>query len=174
VTRSRFFSVLVFLAAAPVFAQPKGEPYTPTGGKFAIRFHGAPKELTQTEKSKIGDLKVFTATYATSGGDVYMVSYTDFPEGAAKPENRGTLFDGIRDGLKGKDGKVISDKDVEVGPDKAPGRDIEIETEKGKKRMKFRVVLRDSRLYQVAVIGTPRFVADKDATAFLESFELTK
>ena len=40
--------------------------------------------------------------------------------------------------------------------------------------MKFRVVLRDGRLYQVAVIGTASFVKGKDARAFLESFELVK
>ena len=112
-----------------------------------------------------------TATYADSAGNAYMVSYTDFPEGAAKPEASGKLFDGVRDGLK-KDGRLIEETDVGVGTDKHPGRDIEIE--KDKKRMKFRVVLRDGRLYQVAVIGTQSFVKGRDAKAFLESFELTK
>ena len=40
--------------------------------------------------------------------------------------------------------------------------------------MKFRVVLRDARLYQVAVIGTASFVKAKDAKAFLDSFDLTQ
>ena len=40
--------------------------------------------------------------------------------------------------------------------------------------MRFRVVLHDDRLYQVAVIGTAKFVKSKDATAFLDSFEVTK
>lgn len=170
--RSWFVAAAIVLIAAPVGAQPKGEPFAPKDGRFSVRFPGMPKELTQTAKSPIGDLKVFTATYANSDGNAFMVSYTDFPEGAAKSENRGTLFDGVREGLKGKDGKLLDEKEVEVGPDKLPGRDIVIE--KDKKRMKFRVVLRDSRLYQVAAIGTTSFVNGKDATAFLASFELTK
>ena len=78
-----------------------------------------------------------------------MVSYTDFPAGAAKAETSGKLFDGVRDGLKGRTARSSTRSDVGVGTDKLPGREIEIEKEK--QRMKFRVVLRDDRLYQVAV-----------------------
>jgi hypothetical protein len=172
VNRSWLVAVVLVLVAAPAGAQPRGEKYEPKDGRFSVRFPGKPKEATQTAASQIGDLKVVTATYANSDGSAFMVSYTDFPEGAAKPENSGTLFDGVREGLKGKDGKLLDEKEVKVGTDKHPGRDIEVE--KDKKRMKFRVTLRDGRLYQVAVIGTASFVKGKDATAFLESFELTK
>jgi hypothetical protein len=171
VNRSWLVPVIIVLMTAPLAAQ-RGDKYEPSGGRFSVRFPGQPKESNQAAKSTIGELKVVTATYADSSGNAYMVSYTDFPEGAAKPEAGGKLFDGVRDGLVGKDGKVHDDSEAKVGSDKHPGRDIEIE--KDKKRMKFRVVLRDGRLYQVAVIGTPSFVKGRDAKAFLESFELTK
>jgi hypothetical protein len=163
---------LQLIVVVPVTAQGRGEKYEPAGGRFSVRFPGLPKEGTQTTKSAIGELRIQTATYATSDGNAYMVSYTDFPEGAAKPDVASKLFDGVRDGLKGKDGKLIDESDAKVGTDKHPGRDIEIE--KDKKRMKFRVALRDGRLYQVAVIGTASFVKSKDARAFLESFELAR
>ncbi|HEX5034668.1 MAG TPA: hypothetical protein VFW62_09325 [bacterium] len=168
--RSGLVLSLFLLATAPASAQ-RGEAYAPKDGRFTVRFPGKPKETTQTAKSTIGELAVATATYATTDGNVYMVSYTDFPTRAAKPENSGSLFDGVRNGLKGKDGKLLDEKEIKVGPDKLPGRDIEIE--KDKKRMKFRVALHNGRLYQVAVIGTAAFVKNKDATAFLESFEIT-
>jgi hypothetical protein len=164
--------LLVLILAAPVLAQGRGEKFEPKDGRFSVRFPGRPKESTQITKSAIGELSVVTATYATSDGNAFMVSYTDFPEGAAKPEVSSKLFDGVRDGLKGKGGTVIGESDVTIGADKHPGRDIEIE--KDKKRMKFRVALRDGRLYQVAVIGTASFVKGRDARTFLESFELTK
>jgi hypothetical protein len=171
VIRSGLALSLVVLAVAPASAQ-RGEAYAPKDGRFTVRFPGKPKESTQTAKSPIGELKVATATYATNDGNVFMASYTDFPDGAAKPENGGMLFDGVRTGLKGKDGKVLDEKEITIGVDKVPGRDIDIE--KDKKRMKFRITLHNGRLYQVAVIGTPSFVKSKDATAFIESFELTK
>jgi hypothetical protein len=172
VIRPLLLTAMLVLVAAPVGAQSRGEAYAPADGRFSVRFPGKPKESTQTAKSAIGELKVVTATYAFSDGSAFMVSYTDFPDGAAKSENSGTLFDGVREGLKGKDGKLLDEQEVKVGADKHPGRDIEIE--KDKKRMKFRVALRDGRLYQVAVIGTASFVKGKDAKSFIESFELTK
>jgi hypothetical protein len=171
VIRSWLILTVILLAAPDVSAQ-RGEAYSPENGRFTVRFPGRPKESTQKARSTLGELKVTTSTYATSDANVYMVSYTDFPEGAAKAENSGTLFDGVREGLKGKDGKLQDEKEIKVGRDKFPGRDIVVD--KDGKRLKFRVVLRDSRLYQVAVIGTPSFVTSKDATAFIESFELTK
>jgi hypothetical protein len=169
VKRSWLIPAVVVLVSAPAVAQKK---YEPAGGRFTVRFPGQPRETTQAAKSQIGELKVVTATYAESNGNAYMISYTDFPEGAAKSEASGKLFDGVRDGLKGTDGKVIGESEITIGTDKHTGREIEIE--KDRKRMKFRVVLRDARLYQVAVIGTASFVKGKDAKSFLDSFDLTK
>ena len=95
----------VVLAAAVVFfagtvgAQP-AETFTSTEGKYAAKFPGKPKvAAAQTTRSAIGDLQVNVATYATADANVYVVSYTDFPPAAVKAENRGTLFDGVRDTL---------------------------------------------------------------------------
>lgn len=163
--------VLMAVVTASAFAN-RDEEYAPKDGGFKIHFPGKPKESSQKAKSPIGDLKVSTATYATADGNVFMVSYTDFPEGAAKADSSAAFFDGVRRGLAGKDGKLLGEKDIQVEPDQVPGRDIEIE--KDKKRMKFRIVLRDGRLYQVATIGTASFVISKNATAFIDSFTLTK
>ncbi len=165
-------SVVLAIGATAALAQPAGEVFSPRDGKFSVKFPGRPKDATQTAKSPLGDLKVFTATFATGEGNVFLISYTDFPAGATKAENRATLFEGVRNGLKGTDGNVLSEKDIEVGADKLPGRDIDME--KGKQRVRFRVVIRDDRLYQVAAIGTTAFATGKEATAFIESFELTK
>jgi hypothetical protein len=163
---------LLVLVAGGAPARPAGEVLSPGGGRFSVRFPGKPKETTQTAKTPIGDLKVYTATYATADGNVYLVSYTDFPAEAIKAENHATLFNGVREGLAGKDGKVVKDSELTVGPDKAPGREIVID--KGKQQTRFRVVVKDTRLFQVAAVGTGEFVTGTDATAFLDSFELVK
>ena len=83
------------------------------------------------------------------------------------------FFDGVVSGVKGKDGKVVGEEKVlEFGQDKLPGRELVVD--KGKQRIRFRAVLRDTRLYQVAVIGTAAFVAGRDASGFIESLALTK
>jgi hypothetical protein len=171
VIRSSRVLALLAVMTAPASVQAVDD-YEPTDGGFRIHFPGKPKESSQKAKSAIGELKVSTATYATSDGNVYLVSYTDFPAGTAKSDMSAAFFDGVRRGLAGKDGKLLGEKDIQIGPDQLPGRDIDIE--KDKKRMKFRVVLRDGRLYQVAAIGTASFVKSKDTTAFIDSFKLTK
>jgi hypothetical protein len=159
--------------AGALAAQPKAERHTSADGMYAVAFPGRPKLATQTAKSALGDLQVHVATYATADGNVYLVSYTDFPAAATRADNRKTLFDGVRDGFKGR-GAVAGEKDFQFGPDKLPGREGIVDKDKGKQRVKFRAVLRDNRLYQVAVIGTEGFVSGTDATAFLDSLELTK
>ncbi|AWM41310.1 hypothetical protein GobsT_00650 [Gemmata obscuriglobus] len=173
-TSPRCASALASLALSAVLlqAQPAGQPYISTEGRYAAKFPGAPKVTNQTARSALGDLKINVATYAASDANVYLVSYTDFPVAAAKDENRKTLFDGVRDALKAKG--TVSEKEIEFGPDKLPGREVTVDRDKDKQRIKVRAVLRDNRLYQVAVIGTAEFVGGKEATAFLDSLDLTK
>ena len=162
------FVLVVFVGAAS--AQHE---HAPAEGKYSVKFPGAPKITSQTAKSAVGDLTVNVATYANSDGNAFMVSYTDFPEATTKPDKLTTLFDGIRDGVKGKDGKLVGEeKKLEFGDDKLPGREFTIE--KGKQRIRYRVVVRDNRVYQLATIGTEAFVTGKDGTAFLDSFQVTK
>jgi len=153
-------------------AQPLG-PYSSTEGKFSVRFPGAPKVTTKNSETDVGELTVTIATFATSDGSAYMVSYTDFPS-APKPQTLPMLFAGVRDGVKGKNGTQVEDKEYTFGPDKLPGREFVVDRDKGKQRIKFRVILRDSRLYQLAVIGTPNFAGGQDAKLFFDSFELSK
>jgi hypothetical protein len=149
------------------------EEYSPNGGNFTIRFPGKPKETTQITKSQIGEVKVITATYATSEGNIFMVSYSDLPANATKMENLETLFEGVREGAKGKDGKVLEDKEFKL-ESKFPAHKLLLEKEKGEQRVKLWVVVRDNRLFQLWVVGTRRFAEGPDAKAFLESLELTK
>jgi hypothetical protein len=146
--------------------------FTSKEGSYTARFPGTPKVSTQTARTQLGELKLATATFASTDGSAYLVTYTDFPAGAVTRETEGRVLDGIRDGLKGQDGKVLSEKAIEFGPGKLPGRELLIE--KGRQHMRFKVVLKEERLYQAAVIGTERFVKGTDATRFLDSFEIGK
>ena len=161
--------VVVLVAGAP--GARAADPYKSADGQYAVRFPGAPKVRKQPAKTAVGELTVTTATYATADGNVYLVSHTDYPT-AVKPENHPALFDGVREGVRGS-GKLVGDvKELALGPDKSPAREFVVD--KGKQRVKIRVILRGERLYQVAAIGTADFAAGKDATLFFESFELTK
>lgn len=156
---------ILLLLAAPAAADD-GHRYH--GDGFEVRFPAQPKTVNQTVKTVVAELKVTTATYATPDGQVYLFSYTEFPAQAVRAENHAALFDGVREGLKGK-GKLVSEADVEVGKAKLAGREVVID--KGKQQTRFRLAVHGTRLYQVAVVGPGEFVTGKGATAFLDSFE---
>ena len=150
----RSFALLAILLLPNIgWAQKPEVVFQPKGGHFAIRFPGKPKENTQSLKTDLGTLKVYTATYALPDGNVYLVSFTEFPAEAVKPALRGTLYDGVVKGIKGKE----------------KGREVVVD--KGKQQTRFRVVVKDDRLFQIALVGTGEFATGKEATAFLDSFE---
>jgi hypothetical protein len=121
-------------------------------------------------KTEIGDLKVTTALFATAEGNANWVSYTDYPPDAIKPAVSGSLIDAARDALKGPDGKVVSEKEITFGEKKLPGREVVLD--RGKQQIRCRFLVREPRLYQLGVMGPGEFVTGKQATAFLDSFEV--
>jgi hypothetical protein len=163
-------SVLIASLGGQPVIQKSGEDYSPKGGNFTIRFPGKPKESTQKSKTTIGEVEVFAATYVSGDDNVFMVSYSDLPEKATRKENLDSLFEGVREGAKG-DGKVRICDPKEFGPMKLPGRELKLE--KGKQWVRMFVVLRDNRLYQIVAIGSQSFADSKEASAFLESFQVT-
>jgi hypothetical protein len=158
---------LTVMLALPDPSDAPGQRVQPKNGGFTIRFPGKPKENTQSTSTPVGKLSIYTATFALPDGSVFLASFTQFPAEAVKPEVRGTLFDGVVKGLTGKNGKAVSVKEIEVGKEK--GREVLID--KGKQQMRFRLVVKDNRLIQLAAIGAGEFISSREAAAFLDSFE---
>ena len=170
--RSTSAALLVLVTLAAAHAQPAGVEISPSGGRFKVRFPGKPEEKSQKARTPLGELTVYTATFATPEGGVYLVSHIDYPPNVTKPEDRDTLLAGARDGLVGKDGKLVSEAALVLGPDRVPGREVVID--KGRVQLRYRLFLKDSRLFQTGAVGTGGFVTGKDASDFLDSFELVK
>ena len=102
---------------------------------------------------------------------MFAVTFADYPE-AYRDVPAKVILDGVRDGLKGKDGKVEHDDDAALGPDKVPGRAVKVVA--GSRVVRARVFLHGTRLYEVMVTGPKDAVATKAADEFLKSFEIVK
>jgi len=173
----RFAPLLVLLFAAPSFAQrdPKLEDYQSEAGRFKVKLPGRPKTESKDLATGRGKqvITVTTEKVDTLNGAVFAVTYADYPD-SYKDAPAKTILEGVRDGLKGTDGKVIKDEEtsVQLNEAKIPGRDLRIEA--GKSVIRARIFIHGQRLYQVLVTGTKDTVNTKDADAFLKSFELAK
>jgi hypothetical protein len=133
--------ILLLFVPALVIAEPPGDGEVFRYTHFSVRFPGKPKDHSQKVKSDLGALKLVTATFALADGSVFIASFTEYPPEAIKPDVRGTLFDGVVKGLAGRDGKVVSEKSVEIGAEK--GREVVID--KGKLQMRYRMVVKENR-----------------------------
>ncbi|MBM3979859.1 MAG: hypothetical protein FJ304_06170 [Planctomycetes bacterium] len=140
-------------------------------GRYKAQFPGEVK--TETNDITIGKdkLKLVLESVELKGDTVFMVSYIDATEAGAKTP-AATRLDKVRDGNKGDAGKVVSEKDITVGAERFPGRDIVIEMPSH--FIRNRVVIVGPRLYQVMVQGTKEVVTSASADRFLNSFEITK
>jgi hypothetical protein len=145
--------------------------YTSPAGRYKVLFPGEVK--TETTDIQVGKdtLKLTLDSVELKGDTVFMVSYVDASDEVAK-KPAGPRLDRVRDGNKGESGKVLEDKDVTVGTEKYPGRDLLIETPNG--YLRNRVVIAGNRLYQVMIQGSKEVVTSASADKYVASFEITK
>lgn len=161
---------LVLGVGAAAGADPvEFKPFASADGRYKVLAAGPVKTETAEVKTPSGPLTL-TLDSVKAGGATYLVTYIDAPEAVAKGPP-GPRLDKVRDANKGADGKVLSEKDVTVGDEKHPARDLLIEKPGG--RLRARAVIAGTRLYQVMIQGPAEVVGSKDADRFFESFEVT-
>ena len=145
--------------------------YKSEEGKFAVRFPKDPSISNKELATAAGVLKVQTAK-SEAGRDVMLsVSHTMYPA-AFGDVDANKILDGVRDGLKGQDGELKSDKATTQGKDKHPARDVVIHA--GKNATRARLVLVDRQLLQVLAVGSQDALEGKAVEEFFKSFEIAK
>ena len=170
--RTRMFAVVAIVTILGVVAaQTEFKPYASTDGRYKVLFPGAVKTDTVEVETGKGELTVTVDSVELRGGTAFLVTYADSPDDVAK-QPAGPRFDKVRDANKGETGKVLEEKNLTVGAEKFPARDVLIETPNG--CLRNRIVIAGPRLYQVMVQGTKEVVTSPSADRFLASFEVTK
>ena len=171
--RSRTLAVLglVLVLGAAGAKQPEFKLYASSEGRYKVLFPGPVKTTTTTVDSGKNELKVTFDVVELRAGTSFLVTYVDAPDEVAKAPT-GPRLDKVRDANKGENRKVLADKDLTVGSEKYPARDVLID--KGESCIRNRVVIAGNRLYQVMVQGPKDVVTSPSADKFLDSFEVTK
>lgn len=162
---------LVALFAASVASGQDFKQYASGAGRYKIMFPGDVKTETTDIQAGKDTLKLTLDSVELKGDTTFMVSYVDASDEVAK-KPAGPRLDKVRDGNKGASGKVLTDKEIEVGMEKYPGRDLLIETPSG--YIRNRAVIAGNRLYQVMIQGSKDVVTSPSADKFIDSFEITK
>lgn len=162
----------VVVCAALTAGAADEEKYTSKEGKFTVRFPKGAK-VVKTDTVKTADGSELHRIAAADGKEkVYMVMYGDLPDSVKNVPAKTLLDTAEKGGVERIKGKLVSSKDIELGKNKLPGREFVVEKDGNK--LRNRTFLVDARLYTVIVGGTKDFATTKEATAFLDSFEITK
>jgi hypothetical protein len=171
--RTRLFALVVlFTCLGATAAQVEFKQYASADGRYKVLFPGA--VTTEVEEVMAGKatLKVTIDSVELRGGTAFVVTYVDAPEEVAKMP-AGPRIDKVRDANKGEKGKALEEKDLTVGMEKYPARDVLIQTPDG--FLRNRIVIAGARLYQVMIRAEKKdIVTSASADKFLTSFEVTK
>ena len=174
---------------APPPPPPPADDYSPKRwkefssqeGGFKVLLPGKPQASDTTAKSAVGDLAIHTFTYQGVIG--YTVLYIDYPANVQDPASTKKFFDAMRDGgisnVAQANPRIVKETDFSLGGH--PGRSLQIELA-GDMVIRIRYIALKNRVYNL--IATSRKAqanimgSENDyeliATAFLDSFQLTK
>lgn len=158
------------LSAVPADSKkPTGTTHTSDAGRYQVMMPSSPKSDTREYATNKGVLAVSTDKCEVARDLVLSVSFADYPPdfGAVAPK---LVLDGVRDGLKGSDGKVTTETEITLGDKKHPGRELRIEA--GKNVIRAQIFLVGRRLYQVLATGTKDSVAKPEVEQLFSSFTL--
>ncbi len=163
----RALLVAVGLCVLSCGAAAQDAKYESKAGRYSVTFPGKPT----VESLKAGNLELNLAKVERGSGGL-MVVYTDLPAEVSKETPKSVLDDSEKELLGGFKTKATRSKDIEFGPRKLPAR--EVTAVQGETHIQITLVLSDTRLYQLLVVGPKELVEGKDAATFFKSFDVTK
>ncbi len=174
---ARIFSQLAPFAAALLLAgcaqNPSGPAasgatgsaaFAPGGGGFSVQMPGPAQEQTDPSGTRM--------FINESNGKAFIVGYTEFGNRIkVTPANASKVLDAARNGMvQNAHSKVMSETSITFQGH--PGRDYKLMTQEGF-IMHLRMILAETRLYQVGV-ATPKGNENApEIKAFINSFRLT-
>jgi hypothetical protein len=165
-------AVVVLAGCALAAGAQEPAEYSSAEGKFAAKFPTQPGTVVATAKAKAAGQEVFLVT-SEKGPVAYSVAYTDLAADALKDAPAAKVLEKSEAGLSAQlKAKVVSAKATahKAGAKEYSAR--EVLAEKDGIQMRVLLVLAETRLYQVFVVGTKDAVTSKEADAFVASFTI--
>ncbi len=148
-----------------------GGKYVSKEGGFSVQFP-AGADVTTKSQDAPGGMKMII-TRAEGEKKAFTVMYMALPDGIVKAAGAKVILDGAVNGVvRQGGGRQVSAKDLTFGKEKHPGREVVVD--KDGNLVRTRIIVADPKIYGLLVDGPEEFASSKEATAFLDSFEIAK
>ncbi len=146
--------------------------------KYKIDFPAEPTEQTQTIPSEIGPLNLaiimHDASFSGEDNLIYMVNYTQYPEGTIHSDMEAMhdqIFRGAVDGaVSNVGGKLISEEPIEVNS--FPGRKVKVDFQDGANVITMKCFLVNDAMYIMQTICETSKDDNERMKQFFDSFVL--
>lgn len=168
--RKAWTGVFLGVALLAACAQQPWFAFKPADGSFHASFPFEPTKSIRTVESPAGRTDVTSYT-ATERQLAYSVTVADYPKEHITEVGVPKFLDEVRDvAVANARGKLLSEKSDDFKGH--TGRDIKLAVPGGKDAFRCKLILVDSRLYQLIVAGPTDDVDGSSAERFFGAFTL--
>ncbi len=168
------WTLLLFLSIMLVFTgcgETQLTEFKCSEGNFSVLMPGTPKHDSRDIKTQVGVVKLNLYS-SGSGNEVFMASYSDYPEQYAKTANPDIVLQGAKEGAaKNVNGNILSEEKISSG--EVPGLKFDIEVPQ-KAIMRCKIFLDFNRLYQFMIVAPANGSYTAAQLKFLDSVKLVK
>jgi hypothetical protein len=161
----------VLACGAVLAADAPTERYASAEGGFVAYFPVGAEVKTKTVDAGGGLKAVVTTATVNAARQTYIVTYTAHQKGVLKAPAKAVLDLGEKATVAQPKTARLASKDFTVGKAKYPAREILTVRDGNETRTRF--IAADPVLYTLVVGGPKEFASGKEATDFLDTFELT-
>lgn len=171
--RYRIAAAAAALACGAVLAAADvpTERYASVEGGFVAFFPVGADVKVKTVDIPGGLKAVVTTAVVKAKAETYIVTYTPHQKGVLKAPAKAILELGEKATVGQPKTTRVSAKDFTIGKEKYPAREILTLRDGHETRTRF--IAADPVLYTLVVGGPKEFASGKEATAFLDTFEMT-
>jgi hypothetical protein len=165
---------MIFVLTAVGLAEPpmkEFKTFISKEGQFSVDLPGAPK--VDVKKSESTKTYTFSVAFADPSILLFEVSYFDLPEATVRGADSQTLLKLLRSGYR-KDAKFLEDKEINLGKEKIPGREYQLEPASGL-AIREQLFLAGTRFYilHIGAQNNKDYLTSKEANRFFDSFQIT-
>lgn len=168
----RLLIPVLLLAMLPVVLQAQTEhKLNSKKGQFLITFPGEPEYSSDDVETAVGVLKMNTYLFESSSDAAYMVAYIDYPSEMVEESDVDVLLNAALEGALESWGMDVGNAKKETtwhGGHKG----IFVRENNDDTYTAYEVILRENRLYQIAILQYGKPIAKKTISSFYDSFKL--
>ncbi len=154
-------------------AKSNEKNYTNADGNFSIAFPSTPTVTKEVVPTGAGEIAMNMCMYEESKSKVYMVAYSDYPEGMITKSNAVEILEGSKNGALNSFGKCTVEDESKIEKDGNPGVYF-----KAKSTENFHVIYHlyivGNRLYQVGLLQDKEYPPKGEIDDYFSSFKFLK